>query len=201
VNSVNPLAFYVISLVIVVTAMYAVSSPKLLNAALGLALSFFTIGGLYALLGSPFLTILQVLVNAGAIPIVTVFIIMMTQSRLVKLKNQLAPFLALAALALVALPMFGFLFRFRETGAQINSITPTDTATIGKVLMGSPETTGQIAGALLAFEVASVILLVAMIGAIVLAKRDGEAIKGDMNLVTGIDTPVAQGQLPAGGTD
>jgi NADH-quinone oxidoreductase subunit J len=191
----SALAFYVVSLVVVVTAMYAVSSPKLLNAALGLAASFFAIGGLYALLGSPFLTVLQVLVNAGAIPIVTVFIIMMTQSRIIKLKDTLSPVLALVALGIIALPMFAFLFRFRDSGAVVATANPVSTKQIGEILMGSPETTGQRMGALLAFEVASVILLVAMIGAIVLAKRDGETIKGDVNILTNIDTPVSQGAL------
>lgn len=194
---IDPVFFYLVALVILATAVYAVSSPKLINAALSLALSFFAIGGLYALLGSPFLAILQVLVNAGAIPIVTIFIIMMTQSRVSRVRTPSVAYYAVAAAALL-------LVAFRTvpqvashaaaTGRTLVDVTPVGTAMLGERLLSSPQTNGQ-AGTLLAFELASVILLVAMVGAIVLARRDGETIKGDVGLET-VDTPVRAGEAP-----
>ncbi len=53
--------FYLVALAVISTAWYAVSSSKLLNAALSLALSFFAIGGLFFMLGVPFLGMLQIL--------------------------------------------------------------------------------------------------------------------------------------------
>lgn len=199
--SLDPVFFYLISLGVLGTAIYAVSSPKLINAALSLALAFFGIGGLYALLGSPFLAVLQVLVNAGAIPIVTIFIIMMTQSRLSRVRTPSVAYYAVAAAALVlvavrTVPQVAA--HASATGRNLASVTPVSTFSFGERLLSSPQTNGQ-SGTLLAFEVASVILLVAMVGAIVLARRQGEVIKGEVGLGAGAETPVRSGEGRAAG--
>ena len=95
----NTVFFYLIALGVLSAAIYSVTSTKLLNAALALALSFFAVGGLFFMLGAPFLGVLQVLINAGAIPIVTVFIIFMTQSRRVTRQPPVGESLSFAAMA------------------------------------------------------------------------------------------------------
>lgn len=206
--AVSPLAFYIISIVVVAGAIYSVSGSKLLNAALALALSFFAIGGLYAVLGAPFLSVLQILVNAGAIPIVTVFIIMMTQSRTVTLgsTSAFAYVVAFGALVVAAARFVEPLNSFLAKGSTpLNVVNPAATKTLGTLLLSSPVTNGA-RGTLFAFEAASVILLVAMIGAIILAKREGETVKGDVGMIVDVENSVREGEqlrrdLPAAASE
>jgi NADH-quinone oxidoreductase subunit J len=193
-SDINIIFFLLIGLAVLGTSIYAVTASKLLNAALALALSFFAIGGLYFLLGTPFLGMLQILINAGAIPIVTVFILFMTQSRQVRLKSPLNAVTAFIAFVPLALALGAYLFRSFNLGAGSTTVTAVSPAKIGEHLLSSPETTG-INGTLLSFEVASVILLVAMVGAIVLTKRDGETIKGDVGVLSEVDKSVRDGEL------
>ena len=190
---VNPIFFYLISLAVIFTAIVAVTSSKLLNAALFLALSFFSIGLLYFMLGTPFLGMLQFLINAGAIPIVTVFIIFMTQSRILKLKT---PATAVAAIGAIGLTAIGFFVYMQRAGASLNgqNVTPVSGAMLGEKLLGSAETTGKV-GTLFAFEIASILLLVAMVGAIILTKREGETIKGNVGVLSEVEKSVTQGEL------
>ena len=197
----NSVFFYLISLAVIFTAIVAVTSSKLLNAALFLALSFFSIGLLYFMLGTPFMGMLQFLINAGAIPVVTVFIIFMTQSRVLKLKT---PATAVAALGAIGLTAIGFFVYMQRAGASLNgnSVTLITSKKIGEKLIGSPETTGT-TGTLFAFEIASVLLLVAMVGAIILTKREGETIKGSVGVLSEVEKSVTQGELenPAHASD
>jgi NADH-quinone oxidoreductase subunit J len=189
-TEVNTVFFYLIALGILSTAIYAVASPKLLNAAVSLALSFFAIGGLYFMLGNGFLGMLQILINAGAIPIVTVFIIMMTQSRRVRLRSNLNVAAALLAIVVLAGSLWSFWNRFQGSAVtQTKQITSTPTAELGVKLLTAE------GGTLLAFEIASVLLLLAMVGAIVLTKRDGETIKGDVGVLSDVGSSVTAGEL------
>ncbi len=195
--SLNAVFFYLVALAVVYLAIYAVTSSKLLNAALGLALSFFAIGGLYFMLGAPFLGMLQILINAGAIPIVTVFILFMTQSRRVRLKSPLSAVVAFMAFVPLGVALLAYLVRsWAPTAQQVTNTTanPVSSQKIGELLLSSPETTG-LNGTLLAFEVASLVLLIAMIGAIALTKRDGETIKGTVGVLTDVEKPVMLGEL------
>ena len=190
-TEVNTVFFYLVALGILSTAIYAVSSPKLLNAALSLALSFFAIGGLYFMLGNGFLGVLQILINAGAIPIVTVFIIFMTQSRRIRLRSNLNAAAALLAIVVLAGSLWSFWNRFQGSATtQGKQITATTTAELGTKLLSVDN-----GGTLLAFEIASVLLLLAMVGAIVLTKRDGETIKGDVGVLSEVSLPVTGGAL------
>ena len=196
---IQPVFFYLIALAVLYFAWYAVSGEKLLNAALALAFSFFAIGGLYFLLGVPFLGMLQILINAGAIPIVTVFIIMMTQSRIIRVKSPVNVVGAIIAIIAFANALAVFIIRYTGYTAQSGAGAGTDVANvssgkIGELLLSSPETMGQ-NGTLLAFEVASVVLLVAMVGAIVLTKREGETIKGEVGVISDVEKPVLLGEL------
>lgn len=191
----NTVFFYLIALAVLSAAIYSVTSTKLLNAALALALSFFAVGGLYFMLGAPFLGMLQVLINAGAIPIVTVFIIFMTQSRRVALRSNLNAALSIAGVVLLGASLWAFWnTNSQNTNTQAKGISVTSSKALGEALLSADGVNGR-AGTLLAFEIASVLLLVAMTGAIVLTKRDGETIKGEVGVLSEIDKPVSEGQL------
>ncbi len=191
----NTVFFYLIALGVLGAAIYSVTSGKLLNAALSLALSFFAVGGLFFMLGAPFLGVLQVLINAGAIPIVTVFIIFMTQSRRIKLRSQLNAFVAVGVAVVFGASLWAFWNNFsRQPSTQVKGISVTSSKALGEKLLSAEGVNGQ-SGTLFAFEVASVLLLVAMTGAIVLTKREGESIKGQVGVLSEVDKPVSGGQL------
>ena len=191
----NTVFFYLIALGVLSAAIYSVTSTKLLNAALSLALSFFAVGGLFFMLGAPFLGVLQVLINAGAIPIVTVFIIFMTQSRRIKLRSNLNALIAVGGVALLGASLWSFWNNTTKIPAtQLHGISLTSSKALGQALLSAEGVNGQ-SGTLFAFEVASVLLLVAMTGAIILTKREGETIKGQVGVLSEVDAPVSRGQL------
>ena len=73
--------FLVISAVEIVTAVGVVTAKKLMWAAFWLALSLVTISGIYILFQSEFVAIIQILVYAGAVPVIFLFGIMLTRTR------------------------------------------------------------------------------------------------------------------------
>ena len=73
--------FLVISAVEILTAIGVVTAKKLMWAAFWLALSLVTISGIYLLFQSEFVAIIQILVYAGAVPVIFLFGIMLTRTR------------------------------------------------------------------------------------------------------------------------
>ena len=151
--------FAILAGLILAGALVAVLSENIVHAAVALAFTFFFIAGLYVLLGSPLLAVIQFAVNAAAIPILTLFIIMTTQSRRIRPASGVfylvAGFLALVFLA----GLWGYL------GAPETAFRPLGPEGLGVRLLTVT---------LLPFEVASVLLLLAMVGAVVLARRREE---------------------------
>lgn len=76
--------FLLISAVEVVTSLLVVTSKKLMWAAFWLAITLVTMAGIYILFRSEFVAIIQVLVYAGAVPIVLLFGIMLTRTRMME---------------------------------------------------------------------------------------------------------------------
>lgn len=155
-------AFYVLAGIALLAAAGVVFMPNLVHSALLLALTFVGVAGLYVLLQADFLAAVQVLVYSGAVAVIVVIGVMLTQRGEMKQSN---PHNRLAAIAAV--------------------VTGLLTAVIVWVVLATPwqistaaapnETIPAIATALfrdyaVPFEAAAVLLLVAMIGAIILAK-------------------------------
>ncbi len=175
-------AFYLIGTIAVGFAVVAVTSVNLVRAALALVFSFFTLAGIFWLLGSPFVAVQQLVVNAGAIPIVTIFIVMMTRSRSETGGNVIVPLSA----ALLAVPAgLALLWLLSGPVGQADSITPISTERIGAELLSQRGaelelSTGPLSvetGSLIAFEATAVVLLVAFVGAIILARRESSLLK------------------------
>jgi NADH-quinone oxidoreductase subunit J len=169
------LFFYYFASVIVLTSILVVALRNPVYSALSLLIMFFHVAGLYVTLHAEFLAAVQVIVYAGAILVLYLFVVM-----LLNLKREeryhaqflLGVFLALTLLtevALLILPggLSGGLHgaTTSSNGTELHPLSPVggNTETIGEVLYSTY---------LFPFEVASLILLVAMIGAILLAKRD-----------------------------
>jgi NADH-quinone oxidoreductase subunit J len=160
--------FYGIGAAAVVLALAVVTSRRLLRAAIYLMGVLMASAGLYLMLGAEFLAGIQVLVYVGGIVVLIVFAIMLTRSAELQVDNPsplrkiLGVIAAAGFLVLIVMAFRGTEFPLRRGGpAPLN-----EPAAIGRQLLDfGPE------GYVLPFEVVSVLLLAAVIGGIVVARK------------------------------
>lgn len=157
------ISFYILAVIAVISALAVVTLKNLVHSVLFLALFFFCVAGFYVLLNAEFLAAVQVFVYVGGITVLFLFLIMLTfkvaDKRLRQVNEQWA-------ISFVIVVLFGWLL--------ITGLSETNWAiTAG----GGPEKTVPAIGKLLLttyvfpFEVVSVVLLAALIGAIVIASK------------------------------
>ena len=84
----NPVLFYVLAATMVVSALFVVTKRSPLASALALALNMVALAGIFAGLAAPFLFIVQILVYAGAVIVLIVFVIMLLNLRKEELRAQ-----------------------------------------------------------------------------------------------------------------
>jgi NADH-quinone oxidoreductase subunit J len=164
---VNPTVFWSLAALAVVSALVVISKRNPLGSALALAVNLVALAGLFASLSAPFLFIIQILVYAGAVVVLIVFVIMLLNLSSADLREQAVQkgkfaAAALACAAATALLVRAVAGRPAETPAPV----PSD--------FGSVESMADrlFTQYLLPFEVVSLILLVGIVGAVVLAKRE-----------------------------
>jgi NADH-quinone oxidoreductase subunit J len=156
--------FFVLAGLLIISSSLVVFQRNVVHSAVALVLALFLIAILFLTLHAPMVGILQILVYAGAIMVLFLFVIMFLNPIGLEQRRMLGwGFGGIAGLLLVA-AMAPVLF---------NSEPPQDPV-VATELFGAPE---QLAKSLftdfvLPFEIASVLLLVAIIGAVVLAKRE-----------------------------
>lgn len=159
--------FFFLALVAVGTALGLLFSRSAIYAALFLVLNFITVAVFYLMLNAPFLAMAQVTVYAGAIMVLFLFVIMLLGTSQLKPKpeNRWQRILALV-LGGGLLAEIVVLFILQGRGLQVIGEIGSD--------FGSPEGIGLelFQQYLLPFEITSILLLVAMIGAIVLTRDD-----------------------------
>lgn len=161
-----PLIFYGLAGLAVVSAIAAATAPKIVHAAFGLMAAFFGVAGLYFLLGADFVALSQIIVYVGGILVLLVFGILLTGKTRQTLGLEEAPKVALPA-AVGGFVFLGLMLAINGTdfnaAAKIAEPYPT-TAAIGRAFL-DPEQY------LIPFELASVLLLAALVGAAYLARR------------------------------
>ncbi|MBE3597007.1 MAG: NADH-quinone oxidoreductase subunit J [Hydrogenibacillus sp.] len=173
------LAFFILAAFGLGGVTTMLTARRVIHMVLALSLSFLAIAGLYVLLGADFLGVVQIIVYTGAITILAVFGIMLTPHGGLETEPKSAPRqgrrMPLVAFLLAA-GLFAVLFwavaGTRFARSPFASDEPVDAAAIGGLLLSSRY--------LLPFEVISVVLLVALIGAIVLAKDDASDTAGSV---------------------
>ncbi len=156
------IAFWALAGLTIGSAVMIVLVRNLLHAVLFLILSFVGVAGVYITLSADFVAVVQVLIYAGAISVLMIFAVMLTPRAS---RDNAEGLLQVPALVLSGLLVAGISFVIVETDwreASGGSFESTSAA-IGEALL-SPF--------VLPFEIASVLLLVAMIGAIVLVQED-----------------------------
>ena len=155
-------AFWVLAATTIGCALMVAAVRELIQAVLFLALAFVGVAGIYIVLSADFVAVVQVLIYAGAIAVLMTFAVMLTPAA--DRKNSETPFQGPAAilaglvLAVIVFVIFDTDWRISNRGAF-----PATAASLGEAFL-KPY--------VVPFEVASVLLMTAMIGAIVLTKEE-----------------------------
>ena len=161
------ITFFILAIIAVAAALGMLFSRSAVYSALFLVLNFGTVAVFYILLNAPFIAMAQVSVYAGAIMVLFLFVIMLLGTELLPPTNALPWQRPLAIfLGVILFVELGYLLFIR------NAATGDVPQPIQN--FGSPQAVGQalFSSYLLPFEVTSVLLLIAMVGAIVLAVRE-----------------------------
>lgn len=162
--------FLVLAVIAIVTALSMLLNRNSVYSALFLVLNFVTVAVFYLLLGAPFVAMVQITVYAGAIMVLFLFVIMLLGAERLpdaKVLRWQRPLAYGLAAVLAAETIYLLVTRARPSGAILPPETAVNTVDnlreLGMTLFSDY---------LLPFEVTSILLLVAMIGAIVLSKRE-----------------------------
>ena len=161
------ITFWILAAVILVSGMMVVSLKNIFHCALFLIICLFSVAGIFILLDAEFLAVAQVLIYVGAVAILMIFAVMLTSnlaSKEIKQTNEnsVVTFFVCLIFLMATLTMLYHTDVWNYAKDQIPS-TESNTMMLGKLLMTK---------FMLPFEVVSVVLLAAMIGAIVLARKE-----------------------------
>lgn len=155
--------FYFLAAILIISAILTVSLKNLFHCALCLAVALLSLAGLYFYLDAPFVGVMQLIIYVGAIMILILFAIMLTtriSDRLISASNhQIIP-------AIVAILIFLF-FVLTAIG---QAVMPAKPGRMFEPIIGLGN--ALLTTYLLPFEVVSFLLLAALVGAVVIARRD-----------------------------
>jgi NADH-quinone oxidoreductase subunit J len=159
--------FYVFAALLVFAALRVVSTRNPVHAALWLVLAFFTASGLWLLLGAEFLALALVLVYVGAVMVLFLFVVMMLDVNFDALRKDFRSYLPVAVTV-------GLLVLFEMTLLLVNA---TRGSAVAPAPAAATESNTRALGRLIyvdyvyPFEIAAVVLLVAIVAAIALTHR------------------------------
>ena len=157
-------SFWIIAVVMVAAAIGVVTMKNIVHAALALVVVLAGVAAQYILLQAEFLGIVQVLIYIGAVIVLFLFGIMLTRAPMRKSAEYDNDQRSLAgAVALLIFGVLAYLLADEFSGDKLRLIQPTATSAIADSIFRSY---------VVAFEAVSMLLLAALIGAIVLARRD-----------------------------
>ncbi|MDJ0571743.1 MAG: NADH-quinone oxidoreductase subunit J [Pleurocapsa sp. MO_192.B19] len=165
-EGVQIVSFGILAAMMIGTALGVVLLPNIVHSAFLLAGVFVSISGLYILLNADFVAAAQILVYVGAVNVLILFAIMLVnkQENFAKLPGRL---IRKVSTAVVCFGLFALL------GTMV-LVTPWSLDTTSPAVINTVVSLGEhfFSDYLLPFELASVLLLMAMVGAIILARRD-----------------------------
>ncbi|MGL4309370.1 MAG: NADH-quinone oxidoreductase subunit J [Paracoccaceae bacterium] len=171
-------AFYLFAITAVVAGLFVVVSKNPVHSVLWLILAFLSSAGLFVLMGAEFVAMLLVIVYVGAVAVLFLFVVMMLDIDFAELKAEMVKYIPLGGLiGVVILMQLTFAFGVWQASdlAEGNraAVTPAidqvqNTAALGQLIYDKY---------LHLFQLAGLVLLVAMIGAIVLTLRHREGVK------------------------
>jgi len=160
--------FAFVTLVAIVSALMVVTCKNPINSALALVLTFFCLATYYAMLNAPFMAAIQIIVYAGAIMVLIIFTIMLLNIRVDTNKKGTHQIAIGSVVGIITLLLAGIFLNRGTISKPVGSITSDVINQVGHTeLIGKVMFTDY----LLPFEVTSILLLVAIVGAVILAKR------------------------------
>jgi NADH-quinone oxidoreductase subunit J len=170
------IAFYVLATIAVISAFAVIAARNPVHSVLFLILTFFTSAGLFVLLGAEFLAMLLVVVYVGAVAVLFLFVVMMLDVDFAELKQGFLSYMPIGALIAFALL------------AELTLVASAATSTNGAPIALAPDQPSEVTNAeaigrvlytdyLLVFQMAGLVLFVAMVGAIVLTLRHRSGVK------------------------
>jgi len=157
-------AFLALAAIALGSGVIVVASPNIVHSAVALIPAFLGVTGLYILLGAEFVAGVQVLIYAGAITVLILFVIMLTEGGTglrLRQRNEQGPIGAAVATVVAVMLIVGIARTAWPTGAgALPAYTP---GAIGQSFLGAN---------LLVFEGTSIVLLVSLVGAIIIARKE-----------------------------
>jgi len=167
--------FYLFAIIVVAAGLFTVISRNPVHSVLWLILAFLSSAGLFVLVGAEFVAMLLIIVYVGAVAVLFLFVVMMLDVDFAELKAEMAKYVPLALLiGVVILMQLAMVFGAWETAdiARDQLAAPVgdmqNTRALGLL---------QYDQYLILFQLAGLILLVAMVGAIVLTLRHRPNVK------------------------
>jgi NADH-quinone oxidoreductase subunit J len=163
------LLFFVCALVAILGSVALIAAKEPIHSALALILVMMSLAVLYLLLGAPFVAAVQILVYAGAIMVLFIFVIMLLNAGEEERTDwsKIAKYVGYPLGAVVFLALPHLLFHSEPGAAIANSATnppaPADTYALSTLLFRNY---------LFPFEATSILILIAILGAFVLARKD-----------------------------
>jgi NADH-quinone oxidoreductase subunit J len=159
----NDVLFLVLAAVMLGSALLVVTLRDIIRCGLALVVAFAALAGLYVMLGAPFVAAAQVIVYIGAIAVLILFAVMLTQAKNAPVRlvfqTQAIPALVLAIVLAVIVALTVTATDWGDVGGRV----ATATDALARLLFNQY---------ILPFEIVSVLLLAAVIGGVFLAKRE-----------------------------
>ncbi|MDR5831529.1 NADH-quinone oxidoreductase subunit J [Caballeronia sp. LP006] len=164
--------FYIFALLLTVSALKVITSRNPVSSALFLVLAFFNAAAIWMLLQAEFLAILLVLVYVGAVMVLFLFVVMMLDINIDVLRRDFRRFVPLASIVGAIIVVETALILWHGFGATTTPVVGA--AVSGAAMMPNTQLIGKIiyTDYIFAFEIAGLVLLVAIIAAISLTIRD-----------------------------
>ncbi|AUT68857.1 NADH-quinone oxidoreductase subunit J [Paraburkholderia hospita] len=168
--------FYIFALLLTVSGLKVITSRNPVASALFLVLAFFNAAAIWMLLQAEFLAILLVLVYVGAVMVLFLFVVMMLDINLDVLRRDFKRFVPMATVVGAIIVIETALILWHGYGATVQPVRDTTAAVAGAADWSNTRLIGKViyTDYIFAFEVAGLVLLVAIIAAIALTTRHGK---------------------------
>ena len=168
--------FYIFALLLVVSGLKVITSRNPVASALFLVLAFFNAAAIWMLLEAEFLAILLVLVYVGAVMVLFLFVVMMLDINIDYLRRDFKRFVPMATVVGAIIVIETALILWHGYGATVQPVRDTTAAVAGAADWSNTRLIGKViyTDYIFAFEVAGLVLLVAIIAAIALTTRHGK---------------------------
>jgi len=175
---IHVLAFYLFAVLVIASAVMVIMARNPVHSVLWLILAFFNAAGLMVLVGAEFIAALLVIVYVGAVAVLFLFVVMMLDINFAELRRGFLQYLPIGALIGIVLLVelifvFGGWAVSSDAAAVMTAPTPPPAEVSNIHALGRLIYTQYI----YLFQVAGLILLVAMVGAIVLTLRHREGVR------------------------